>query len=64
MDLDLDLDLDAGPAEVIGRTNRCAALLQQAEDAPLCPVAPQAVRRIAARSGSERRHGSSQEKER
>lgn len=28
-------DLDTGPMEVIGRINRCAALLQQAEDAPL-----------------------------
>ncbi|GGN50355.1 hypothetical protein GCM10011579_005030 [Streptomyces albiflavescens] len=28
-------DLDTGPMEVIGRVNRCAALLQQAEDAPL-----------------------------
>ncbi|MFF8032950.1 MarR family winged helix-turn-helix transcriptional regulator [Streptomyces sp. NPDC016626] len=28
--------LDTGPMEVIGRINRCAALLQQAEDAPLC----------------------------
>ncbi|WP_425276654.1 MarR family winged helix-turn-helix transcriptional regulator [Streptomyces diastatochromogenes] len=27
--------LDTGPMEVIGRINRCAALLQQAEDAPL-----------------------------
>lgn len=28
-------DLDTAPMEVIGRINRCAALLQQAEDAPL-----------------------------
>lgn len=28
-------DVDTGPMEVIGRINRCAALLQQAEDAPL-----------------------------
>ncbi|MGW7165005.1 MarR family winged helix-turn-helix transcriptional regulator [Streptomyces sp. NPDC054884] len=28
-------DLDTGPMEIIGRVNRCAALLQQAEDAPL-----------------------------
>ncbi|MEV5153132.1 MarR family transcriptional regulator [Streptomyces werraensis] len=28
-------DLDTGPMEVIGRINRCAALFQQAEDAPL-----------------------------
>lgn len=28
-------DLDTGPMEIIGRINRCAALLQQAEDAPL-----------------------------
>ncbi|MFI1071272.1 MarR family winged helix-turn-helix transcriptional regulator [Streptomyces puniciscabiei] len=28
-------ELDTGPMEVIGRINRCAALLQQAEDAPL-----------------------------
>ncbi|MFJ6525489.1 MarR family winged helix-turn-helix transcriptional regulator [Streptomyces longwoodensis] len=28
-------ELDTGPMEVIGRVNRCAALLQQAEDAPL-----------------------------
>ncbi|MFE6281281.1 MarR family winged helix-turn-helix transcriptional regulator [Streptomyces sp. NPDC057877] len=28
-------DLDTGPIEIIGRVNRCAALLQQAEDAPL-----------------------------
>ncbi|MEU6089921.1 MarR family transcriptional regulator [Streptomyces sp. NPDC047085] len=27
--------LDTAPMEVIGRINRCAALLQQAEDAPL-----------------------------
>ncbi|WP_299534809.1 MarR family winged helix-turn-helix transcriptional regulator [uncultured Streptomyces sp.] len=27
--------LDTGPMELIGRINRCAALLQQAEDAPL-----------------------------
>ncbi|MEV7017016.1 MarR family transcriptional regulator [Streptomyces sp. NPDC093991] len=27
--------LDTGPMEVIGRINRCAALFQQAEDAPL-----------------------------
>ncbi|MGW1623295.1 MarR family winged helix-turn-helix transcriptional regulator, partial [Streptomyces sp. NPDC002172] len=27
--------LDTGPMEVIGRINRCAALLQQSEDAPL-----------------------------
>ncbi|KIE26876.1 hypothetical protein LK08_11620 [Streptomyces sp. MUSC 125] len=27
--------LDTGPMEVVGRINRCAALLQQAEDAPL-----------------------------
>lgn len=26
--------LDTGPMEIIGRVNRCAALLQQAEDAP------------------------------
>ncbi|WP_037676039.1 MarR family winged helix-turn-helix transcriptional regulator [Streptomyces griseus] len=26
---------DTGPMEIIGRVNRCAALLQQAEDAPL-----------------------------
>ncbi|MER5183191.1 MarR family transcriptional regulator [Streptomyces sp. NPDC002896] len=26
---------DTGPMEIIGRINRCAALLQQAEDAPL-----------------------------
>ncbi|MGW9023333.1 MarR family winged helix-turn-helix transcriptional regulator [Streptomyces sp. NPDC055722] len=28
-------DVDTGPMEIIGRVNRCAALLQQAEDAPL-----------------------------
>lgn len=28
-------DLDTGPMEIIVRINRCAALLQQAEDAPL-----------------------------
>ncbi|MCX4668996.1 MarR family transcriptional regulator [Streptomyces sp. NBC_01381] len=28
-------DIDTAPMEVIGRINRCAALLQQAEDAPL-----------------------------
>ncbi|MFE7644837.1 MarR family winged helix-turn-helix transcriptional regulator [Streptomyces phaeoluteigriseus] len=28
-------ELDTGPMEIIGRVNRCAALLQQAEDAPL-----------------------------
>jgi DNA-binding MarR family transcriptional regulator len=28
-------DLDTGPMEIIGRINRCAVLLQQAEDAPL-----------------------------
>ena len=28
-------DLDTGPMELIGRINRCSALLQQAEDAPL-----------------------------
>ncbi|MEU5366241.1 MarR family transcriptional regulator [Streptomyces sp. NPDC005925] len=28
-------DLDTGPMEIIGRINRCAALLHQAEDAPL-----------------------------
>ncbi|MEU6841234.1 MarR family transcriptional regulator [Streptomyces sp. NPDC046716] len=28
-------DVDTGPMEIIGRINRCAALLQQAEDAPL-----------------------------
>ncbi|MGV9389843.1 MarR family winged helix-turn-helix transcriptional regulator [Streptomyces olivaceus] len=28
-------DLDTGPMEIIGRINRCSALLQQAEDAPL-----------------------------
>ncbi|GAA4794347.1 MarR family winged helix-turn-helix transcriptional regulator [Streptomyces ziwulingensis] len=28
-------DLDTGPMEIIGRITRCAALLQQAEDAPL-----------------------------
>ncbi|WP_078993129.1 MarR family winged helix-turn-helix transcriptional regulator [Streptomyces sp. MMG1121] len=28
-------ELDTGPMQVIGRINRCAALLQQAEDAPL-----------------------------
>ncbi|MDX3452445.1 MarR family transcriptional regulator [Streptomyces sp. ME02-8801-2C] len=27
--------LDTGPIEIIGRINRCAALFQQAEDAPL-----------------------------
>ncbi|WP_159765832.1 MarR family winged helix-turn-helix transcriptional regulator [Streptomyces sp. HM190] len=27
--------LDTGPMEIIGRVNRCAALLQQVEDAPL-----------------------------
>jgi DNA-binding MarR family transcriptional regulator len=27
--------IDTGPMEIIGRVNRCAALLQQAEDAPL-----------------------------
>ncbi|MGV9561368.1 MarR family winged helix-turn-helix transcriptional regulator [Streptomyces sp. NPDC003480] len=28
-------DIDTAPMEIIGRVNRCAALLQQAEDAPL-----------------------------
>ncbi|EFF89741.1 regulatory protein, MarR [Streptomyces sp. e14] len=28
-------DLDTAPMEIIGRINRCAALLQEAEDAPL-----------------------------
>lgn len=28
-------DIDTAPMEIIGRINRCAALLQQAEDAPL-----------------------------
>ncbi|MFF6996679.1 MarR family winged helix-turn-helix transcriptional regulator [Streptomyces sp. NPDC008313] len=28
-------DIDTGPMEIIGRINRCGALLQQAEDAPL-----------------------------
>ncbi|MEW2511983.1 MarR family transcriptional regulator [Streptomyces sp. NPDC046870] len=28
-------ELDTGPMQIIGRINRCAALLQQAEDAPL-----------------------------
>ncbi|MFE9858448.1 MarR family winged helix-turn-helix transcriptional regulator [Streptomyces sp. NPDC005780] len=28
-------ELDTGPMELIGRINRCSALLQQAEDAPL-----------------------------
>ncbi|MCX4878886.1 MarR family winged helix-turn-helix transcriptional regulator [Streptomyces sp. NBC_00847] len=28
-------DLDTGPMEIIGRINRCAALLQQADDGPL-----------------------------
>ncbi|MFJ4716439.1 MarR family winged helix-turn-helix transcriptional regulator [Streptomyces sp. NPDC088785] len=28
-------DVDTAPMEIIGRINRCAALLQQAEDAPL-----------------------------
>ncbi|ELS51275.1 MarR family winged helix-turn-helix transcriptional regulator [Streptomyces viridochromogenes] len=28
-------DLDTAPMEIIGRINRCAALFQQAEDAPL-----------------------------
>ncbi|MEU8585956.1 MarR family transcriptional regulator [Streptomyces sp. NPDC048664] len=28
-------DVDTGPMEIIGRINRCAALFQQAEDAPL-----------------------------
>ncbi|MDQ0988163.1 MarR family winged helix-turn-helix transcriptional regulator [Streptomyces sp. V2I9] len=28
-------ELDTGPMEIIGRINRCAALLQQAEDGPL-----------------------------
>ncbi|WNC03142.1 MarR family transcriptional regulator [Streptomyces sp. CGMCC 4.7035] len=28
-------DIDTSPMEIIGRVNRCAALLQQAEDAPL-----------------------------
>ncbi|MEU6097194.1 MarR family transcriptional regulator [Streptomyces sp. NPDC047079] len=28
-------DIATGPMEIIGRVNRCAALLQQAEDAPL-----------------------------
>ncbi|MCF0087931.1 MULTISPECIES: MarR family winged helix-turn-helix transcriptional regulator [Streptomyces] len=28
-------DIDTRPMEIIGRVNRCAALLQQAEDAPL-----------------------------
>lgn len=31
----VDPELDTGPMEIIGRINRCAALLQQAEDAPL-----------------------------
>ncbi|WP_329041919.1 MarR family transcriptional regulator [Streptomyces sp. NBC_00178] len=31
----VDPALDTGPMELIGRINRCAALLQQAEDAPL-----------------------------
>ncbi|HET9380062.1 MAG TPA: MarR family transcriptional regulator [Streptomyces sp.] len=31
----LDPGLDTGPIEIIGRINRCAALLQQAEEAPL-----------------------------
>ncbi|MEI7030244.1 MarR family winged helix-turn-helix transcriptional regulator [Streptomyces pratensis] len=31
----VDPDLDTGPMEIIGRINRCAALLQQAQDAPL-----------------------------
>jgi len=31
-------ELDTGPMELIGRINRCAALLQQAEDAPLRAV--------------------------
>lgn len=30
-------ELDTGPMELIGRINRCAALLQQAEDAPCAP---------------------------
>lgn len=28
-------DLDTSPIEIIGRINRCAALLREAEDAPL-----------------------------
>ncbi|MDN3262435.1 MarR family transcriptional regulator [Streptomyces sp. CSDS2] len=32
---DVHPELDTGPMEIIGRINRCAALLQQAEDAPL-----------------------------
>ncbi|WP_078878284.1 MarR family transcriptional regulator [Streptomyces sp. NBRC 110035] len=32
--------LDTGPMEAIGRINRCAALLQQAEDAPLGRAGP------------------------
>jgi DNA-binding MarR family transcriptional regulator len=32
---DVHPDLDTGPLEIIGRINRCAALLQQAEEAPL-----------------------------
>jgi DNA-binding MarR family transcriptional regulator len=32
---DVRPELDTGPVEIIGRVNRCAALLQQAEDAPL-----------------------------
>ncbi|MFJ6725498.1 MULTISPECIES: MarR family winged helix-turn-helix transcriptional regulator [unclassified Streptomyces] len=32
---DVRPDLDTAPMEIIGRVNRCAALLQQAEDAPL-----------------------------
>ncbi|WP_189703971.1 MarR family winged helix-turn-helix transcriptional regulator [Streptomyces anandii] len=31
----VDPGLDTAPMEIIGRINRCAALLQQAEDAPL-----------------------------
>ncbi|MFF2847869.1 MarR family winged helix-turn-helix transcriptional regulator [Streptomyces sp. NPDC058001] len=32
---DIHPGIDTGPMEIIGRINRCAALLQQAEDAPL-----------------------------
>ncbi|MFI7009528.1 MarR family winged helix-turn-helix transcriptional regulator [Streptomyces sp. NPDC050145] len=32
---DVRPDVDTAPMEIIGRINRCAALLQQAEDAPL-----------------------------
>ncbi|MFJ6567537.1 MarR family winged helix-turn-helix transcriptional regulator [Streptomyces sp. NPDC091292] len=32
---DVHPGIDTGPMEIIGRINRCAALLQQAEDAPL-----------------------------